>query len=157
MRPYPEEIILALQRGTSAHFLPELKSSYAQAQFMPAQLLFGIALRDANTAAQDLVDANRELRALIADVSAALAAIDRPDAAAAREVAGGLPPAAADIKLSSLRAEYDALRSIICNLAPVIEPAGDDATLAPLADARKRIYAWFSADATKRAVPILNH
>ena len=157
MRPYPEEIILALQRGMSAHFLPELKSSYAQAQFMPAQLLFGIALRDANTAAQDLIDANRVLRALLAEVQSALGAVDRDDARVAVEVFGTLPAPATDVKLSSLRAEFDGLRMVFSRLAPVLEPAGEDEGLVALRPIRRKVYDWFSADARKRAVPILNN
>lgn len=157
MRPYPEEIVLALQRGMSAHFLPELKSAYAQAQFMPAQLLFGIALRDADAAAQNLIDANRELRALLDDVKPALATIDRDDARAALNVFDNLPQPAQDVKLSSLRAEFDGLRQAFCDLAPVLEPAGEDAALAALQPARTKVYAWFAADARKRTVPILNN
>lgn len=157
MRPYPEEIILALQRGMSAHFLPELKSSYAQAQFMPAQLLFGIALRDADGAVQNLIDANRELRALLAEVQSALGAADRDDARAAAEVFSALPSPATDVKLSSLRAEFDGLRTAFSRLAPVLEPAGEDEGLAALRPIRRKVYDWFAADARKRAVPILNH
>jgi len=157
MRPYPEEIVLALQRGFAAHFLPELKSSYAQAQFMPAQMLFGIAVRDFDTAAQDLVDANRDLRALLADLDAALAHVDRDDARRARQSLAGLPASAADVRLASLRAEFDALRQIFCDLTTLVEPAAGDPALAPVAPLRARIYAWFSADARKRSIPLLNN
>lgn len=157
MRPYPEEIIQAIQRGISAHFLPELKSSYAQAQFMPAQLLFGIALRDANTAAQDLVDNNQALRALLSDFEAGLDLIDSADVSHARAVLAGLPSHAADIKLASLRAEFDGLREAFCTLAPMLEPAGEDPKLAPLSSVRERAYAWFAADAKKRTVALLNN
>lgn len=157
MRPYPEEVIQALQRGMASHFLPELKSSYAQAQFMPAQILFGVALRDFDAAAQDLLDANHALRALLADVHTALAEIDHKDARAARDTLAALPASATDIRLSSLRAEFDGLRALFCKLAPVLEPAVDDPDLAPLVPVRKQIYAWLSADARKRTVPILNN
>jgi hypothetical protein len=154
MRPYPEEVVQALQRGLTAHFLPEVTSAYAQAQAMPAQMLFGIALRDFDSAAQDLIDANRGLRALLADLDAALALVDRDDARRAR---APLPAPAADVRLASLRAEYDALRQVICDLTPFIEPAADDPALAPLTDVRGRIYTWFSADARKRSIPLLNN
>jgi hypothetical protein len=157
MRPYPEEIIQALQRGMAAHFLPELTSSYAQAQFMPAQLLFGIALRDAEGAAQSLIDANRELRALLQEATDVLRGIDREDAAAAAKVLERLPAPAGDVRLSSLRAELDGLRTLFCEIAPVLEPAADDPDLALLRDVRLRTYAWFSQDARKRTVPILNN
>jgi hypothetical protein len=157
VRPYPEEIILALQRGVSAHFLPELKSAYAQAQFMPAQLLFGIALRDANTAAQDLVENNLALRSLLADVADGLTGIDRDDARAAATALAALPPTAPDIRLTSLRTEFDALRQAFCDIAPLLEPAADDPALAPLRSVRDSAYLWFSTDARKRAIPILNN
>lgn len=157
MRPYPEEIILALQRGMSAHFLPELKSSYAQAQFMPAQLLFGIALRDADGAAQNLIDANLELRGLLSEVQSTLGGVDRDDARAAASVFATLPAPAVDVKLSSLRAEFDGLRTAFSRLAPVLEPAGEDDGLVALRPIRRKVYDWFSADARKRTVPILNN
>lgn len=157
MRPYPEEVIQALQRGVATHFFPELTSSYAQAQFMPAQMLFGIALRDFDSAAQDLTDANRELRDLLADIDAGLAQIDRDDARKARVTLSHLPQPASDIRLTSLRAEYDGLRQAFCGLAPLIEPAPDDRALAALTPVRERVYAWFSADARKRSIPLLNN
>ena len=132
-------------------------SAYAQAQFMPAQILFGVALRDFDAAAQNLLDANCELRALLEQVAAALALVDRADARSARTLLASLPIAAADVRLASLRAEFDGLRDIFCKLAPLIEPAADDPDLAALAAARREVYAWFSADAKKRTVPILNN
>jgi hypothetical protein len=154
MRPYSEEVVLALQRGMAAHFAPELRSQYAQSQFGAAALLFGIALRDADTAAQNLIDANRELRELLADVHAALGSIDERRAEIGRSALARMPAAAADVRLSSLRAEFDGLRAVFSELAPVIEPAGDDGEMG---EVRKRVYAWFSADARKRVVPILNN
>ena len=157
MRPYPEEVIQALQRGVASHFFPELTSAYAQAQFMPAQILFGVALRDFDAAAQNLLDANRELRSLLEQVAAALALIEREDARSARELSAMLPAPSADVRLASLRAEFDGLRDIFCKLAPLIEPASADPELVPLAAVRREVYAWFSADAKKRTVPILNN
>ena len=157
MRPYPEEIVQALQRAAGAHFAPELTSTYAQSQFGVGSMLFGIAVRDANTAAQDLVDANRDLRALLSDIEAALPSVQHAAAAAAREALAALPQPAANLHLSALRAEFDGLRGAFGKLAPVLEPAGDDPTLAPLAPLRERAYAWFSADARRRSFPLLNN
>jgi hypothetical protein len=141
----------------AAHFLPELSSSYAQSQFGAGSMLFGIALRDHDTAAQDLRDANAALRELLGQIDEALAQI-RGDAAAAGHAAiAAVPPAAPDVRLSSLRAEFDGLRQAFCALAPLIEPAGDDPGLAPLASARAKAYAWFSTDARRRSVPLLNN
>ena len=114
MRPYPEEIVQALQRGVSSHFAPELRSTYAQSQFGASAMLFGIALREADTAAQDLVTANGELRALLSEVEAALASVDASHAQAGRAALAKMPAAAADLRLSSLRAEFDGLRTVFC-------------------------------------------
>jgi hypothetical protein len=64
---------------------------------------------------------------------------------------------AANIYLSSLRAEFDGLRQVFCELAPILEPAADDPALAPLLALRERAYAWFSADARRRSFPLLNN
>jgi hypothetical protein len=157
VRPYSEEVVQALQRAMAAHFLPELKSSYAQSQFGAAAMLFGIALRDADSAVQDLVDANAQLRELLADAGVALSAIDDDRAKAALATVAALPARAGDLRMSSLRAEYDGLRDAFSRLAPVIEPAADDPALGPLAPVRQRVYAWFSSDAARRTVPLLNN
>jgi hypothetical protein len=156
MRPYPEELMRILQNGVVSHFAPELQSNYGKAQFAFSMLLFGVAQRDFDTAVPDLVDANTTLRLLLADVAAALATIDRNDAREARERVSALPGPADSLRLSALRAENDALRAALASLAPVIEPAADDAGLAPLRDVRERIYAHLSTDARKRIVPILS-
>lgn len=157
MRPYPEEIVQALQRAAGAHFAPELQSTYAQSQFGVGSMLFGIAVRDANTAAQDLLDANRDLRAILADIDGALQVTNHPGAGPGREAIAALPPPAPDIRLTSLRTEFDALRQAFTALAPLIEPAAEDAALAPMAPLRERTYAWFSADARRRSFPLLNN
>lgn len=157
MRPYPEEIIQALQRGMASHFAPELRSTYAQSQFGAAAMLVGIALRDADTTAQDLVTANAELRALLAEVESAVGSIDAARAEIGRAALTKTPSAAADLNLSTLRAEFDGLRTVFSELAPVIEPAGEDPGLAGLRDVRAKVYAWFAADARKRTVPLLNN
>lgn len=157
MRPYPEEIMQALQRGMVSHFAPELRTTYAQSQFGAAAMLFNVALRDVDTAAQDLVTANAELRELLAEVEAALGSIDGARAEVGRAALAKMPAVAADLRLSSLRAEFDGLRTVFSELAPVIEPAGEDAALAGLREVRAKVYAWFAADARKRTVPLLNN
>jgi hypothetical protein len=156
MRPYPEEVLRAIQTGVSAHFAPELKSSYGQAQFAFSMLLFTIVQRDYDTAVPDIVEANRALRDLLASAHAALASIDRDDARFARQAAAALPPPAASLRLSALRAENEALRAIVSTLTPVIEPADDDPKLAPMKPVRAAIYAHLAADAKRRIFPILS-
>ena len=156
MRPYPEEVLRAIQTGVSAHFAPELKSAYGQAQFAFSMLLFTIIQRDYDTAVPDLVDANAALRALLTDAATALASIDRDDARAAREATAALPQHAPSLRLSALRAENEALRTILSALTPVIEPADDDPTLAPMKPVRAAIYAHLAADAKRRIFPILS-
>ena len=155
MRPYPEEVARIIQAGIAAHFAPELRSTYAQAQLAFSALLFMVLQRDFDGIAEDLVRSNRELRALLADADAALAGISGDEAAAARATIAALPPPVSDVRLSSLRAEYDALRAAFATLAPVLEPAADDERLAPLRDLRSRTFAWFAADAKRRSVPVL--
>jgi hypothetical protein len=155
MRPYPEEILRAIQSGVAAHFAPELKSTYGQAQFAFSMLLFTVVQRDYDTAVQDLVDANAALRELLASTETALAAIDRDDARAARE-AIALPQPAQSLRLSALRAEHEALRGIVCQLTPLIELAGDDPALAAMKPVRAAIYSYLSADAKRRIFPILS-
>ncbi len=156
MRPYPEEVLRAIQTGVSSHFAPELKSAYGQAQFAFSMLLFTIVQRDYDTAVPDLVDANRTLRDLLASAHAALGSIERDDARAARETAAAPPPPAPSLRLSALRAENEALRAMISALTPVIEPAGDDPSLAPMKPVRTAIYAHLAADAKRRIFPILS-
>jgi hypothetical protein len=156
MRPYPEEVLRAIQTGVSSHFAPELKSAYGQAQFAFSMLLFTIIQRDYDTAVPDLVDANRALRDLLASAHDALEHIERDDARAAHAAAAALPPPAASLRLSALRAENEALRTIISALTPVIEPADDDPALAPMKPVRAAIYAHLAADARRRIFPILS-
>jgi hypothetical protein len=155
MRPYPEEILRAIQSGVVAHFAPELKSTYGQAQFAFSMLLFTIVQRDYDSAVPDLVDANAALRELLASAHDALADVDRDDARAARE-AVVLPQPAPSLRLSALRAENEALRAILCQLTPLIEPAEDDPTLIPMKPVRQSIYAHLTADARRRIFPILS-
>lgn len=155
MRPTQEEIIRALQGGIMAHYLPELQSQYAKAQFAFGMILFTILQKDFDGIAQDLVDANAGLRPLIAEAGTALDAIDSDDARAARATIDALPPPAGSVRLSDLRAENDALRAAVAGMAPLIEAAADVAYLAPLRDVRAKLYAYLLADSQRRAVPIL--
>jgi len=155
MRPYPEEVIRAIQGGVAAHFAPELRSTYSQAQFAFSMMLFTIAQRDYDSAVPDLLDANKTLRSVLADAAAALEGIAGDAAAVARTALAALPPAAGSLRLSDLRKENEALRDGVCTLAPLIEPAEDIAQLAPLRPARAAIYAFLLEDARRRIVPIL--
>ena len=155
MRPYPEEVVRAIQAGIAAHFAPELGSNYAQAQFAFSMILFGVIQRDFDTAVPDLVEDSKTLRTLLADASAALAGIDGDEARAARDAIAALPAPSASLRLSALRAENEALRGAIGRLAPLIEPAADIAGLAALRPARAAIFAHLLADAKRRIVPIL--
>mgnify|MGYP001574935368 FL=1 len=155
MRPYPEEVLRAIQTGVMTHFAPELKTPYAQAQFAFSMLLFAIIQRDYDTAVPDLVDANQSLRELLASTDTALAALDRNDARAARDAIAALPPPATTLRLSALRAEHEALRNAVCTLTPLVEPAADVPELASLTSVREQLFNWLSADAKRRIFPIL--
>ncbi len=155
MRPYPEEVVRAIQAGIAAHFAPELQSNYAQAQFAFSMILFGVIQRDFDTAVPDLVEDNKALRTLLADASAALASVAGDEARGARAVIAALPAPAESLRLSALRAENEALRAAIGGLAPLIEPAADVAGLAALRPVRAAVFAHLLADAKRRIVPIL--
>lgn len=155
MRPYPEEVLRAIQSGVMAHFAPELTTPYAQAQFAFSMILFAIVQRDYDTAVPDLVDANTALRDLLASAATAIASLDRDDARAARDAVTALPPPAAALRLSALRAENEALREAVCKLTPLVEPAADVPELAPLKSVREQLFTWLSADAKRRTFPIL--
>lgn len=155
MRPYPEEVVRAIQAGIAAHFAPELQSTYSQAQFAFSMILFGVVQRDFDTAVPDLIDDSKKMRDLFAQVSAALDGVEPSRAAAAREVIAALPEPAGSLRLSALRAENEGLRTAIGKLAPVIEPAADVPGLAVLRPARQAMFAYLLADAQRRIVPIL--
>lgn len=155
MRPYPEEVLRAIQTGIGAHFMPEVKSDYAKAQFAFTMLLFTIVQRDFDGVAQDLVDANAALRTLIGKLDAGLVSVT--GAGAVREQIAALAPSATSVRLSDLRREHDALRAVIASAAPLIEPAGDDDALAALRAVRAEIYAHLQSDARRRMVPILGN
>ena len=155
MRPYPEEVQRAIQMVMMSHFAPELTSSYSQRELGIVMLLFSIIQRDYDTAVPDLIEHNAKLRELLGAASRALAALDRDDARAGREAIAALPGATDSLRLSALRAEHDALRGALSSLAPLIEPAADDPSLAPLREVRAKAFAHLAADAKRRSVPML--
>src|SRR5437879_6432037 len=152
MRPYPEEVLRSIQSGIVAHFAPEVQSTYGKAQFAFSMMLFTIALRDYDSAVPDLLEANGTLRGLLADAAESLGAVESDAARAARDRIEALPAATASLKLSDLRDDNVVLRETVAALAPVIEPAADDASLAPMREVRTKLYAYLSADAKKRSV-----
>jgi hypothetical protein len=156
MRPYPDEVLRAIQIGVMTHFAPELKSTYATAQFAFSMMLFTIAQRDYDTAVPDLLEANKTLRSLLDDASSALAELGSEAARAARQVIADLPPPSSSLALSALRAEQDGLRAAASALAPLIEPANDVDALAPLRPIRTAILDWLKSDAQRRVVPVLS-
>jgi hypothetical protein len=155
MRPYPEELLRIIQTAVGAHLAPEVASAYGKAQFAFSMLLFGIAQQRYDTAVPDLLEANEALRGLLAQAAEALARVDGAAAAEGRAAIASLPPAETSLALSALRKENDALRGVLSSLAPLIEPAGDDESRAPLREVRTAVYAHLQADARRRVVPIL--
>jgi hypothetical protein len=155
VRPYPDEILRAIQTATMAHFGPEVQSTYGKAQLAFSMLLFGIAQRDYDGAVPDLIEENRRVRSLLADAATALGRLDRDDARGSRERIDALPAPTTSLRLSDLRTEQAALRKAIAELAPLIEPAADDASLVALREVRSAIFAYLLEDAKKRSVPIL--
>lgn len=119
-------------------------------------MLFGIAQREMDAAVPDLQAANAELRSLLGDAGRAIEGMTNPDVTAARAALAALPAPDTTLRVSALRREHEALRAAVCVLAPLVEPAGEDATLAGLLDVRAALYAHLRADAQKRSVPILS-
>jgi hypothetical protein len=156
MRPYPEEVLKALQAGVGAHFAPELSSNYARAQFAFSMLLFMVIQRDYDSAVPDLIEANAALREMLGEASASLATIPRDDARTALRSLSVLPEPAASLRLSALRSENEALKAGVSSIAALVERAADEDELEPLRAVRTKMYAWFAADARKRIVPILS-
>ena len=155
MRPYPEEIQRAVQMVMMSHFAPELTTAFSQRELGVVMLLFQIMQRDYDSAVPDLIDQNARLRALLGETADALAPVDRDNARAGRDAIAALSRPTDSLRLSALRQENDALRAVIAALAPLIEPAGDDASLAHLRAVRLKIYHHLRDDAKRRAVPIL--
>jgi hypothetical protein len=155
MRPYPEEVLKAIQNVTMQHFGPELTSPFSQRELMIVGLMFSIAGRGRDTEVPDLIEENRTLREILGEANSALSQITHADAEAAREAIAALPRTETSLKLSDLRRENDALRAALASLAPLIEPAAEDAALAPLRDVRAKAYAHLKADAARRQVPML--
>jgi hypothetical protein len=155
MRPYPDELLRAINLVFAQHLMPELRTPFSQREAGIVMLLFNIAQRDYDTAVPDLIEENAKLRTLLDEASGALAAVERDDARAARAALAALPARTESLRLSVLRVENDALRGAMSALAPLIEPAADDASLAPLRDVRAKVYAHLKADAQRRAVPML--
>jgi hypothetical protein len=156
MRPYPEEVVRAIQSGVMTHFAPELTSTYAQAQLAFGMLLFAIVQRDYDTAVPDLIAASAALRDLLASADAGLALIDSEEAHTAREAIAAIPGQALSLRLSDLRAEDEALRDALGKLAPLVEPAADVPALAPLRPVRASMCEWLAVDAKRRIFPILS-
>jgi hypothetical protein len=155
MRPYPEELQRAIQAVMMGHFAPELTSAFSQREMGIVLLLFNIAQRSADTAVPDLIDENAALRELLNEIANSLAAVDRPGARTAVETIATLPGATDSLRLSALRAENDTLRGALAAFAPLIEPAADDPSLAPVREVRTKVYAHLKSDAQRRAVPML--
>ena len=156
MRPYPDELLRAIQAGVGAHLAPEVQSTYGRAQFGFAMLLFTIAQRDYDSAVPDLIADNQHLRDILAETADALAAIKSDTATELRRAIAALEPPITSLRLSDLRTENATLRTALANAAPLIEPAADDAALAPLRNVRMKVFAYLKSDAKQRVVPILS-
>ena len=155
MRPYPEELLRAVQMVMVSHFAPELQTAYSQRELGIVALLFSIVQRDYDTAVPDLIAHNAALRGLLVEVRRGLDGIDSADATEARERIERLPEPAVSLRLSELRGESDALRAALSALAALIEPAADDPALAALRNVRLKVYEHLRNDAKRRSVPML--
>ena len=150
-------MLRAIQTATMAHFAPEVQSTYGKAQLAFSMLLFGIAQRDYDSAVPDLIEENRRLRALLADADAALGGSLESDARRTRASASRrCLRATASLRLSDLRAEHGgAARRRSRELAPLIEPAADDARWRRCATCARRSSRTCWRTRASASVPIL--
>lgn len=162
MRPTVIEIIRGLQGSITGHILPELSSSYAQAQAMYSMILLEIAVTHQDMAAADLVESNRAFAALLQKTRSALAQMASADGSPAevRDVAAALAtadltPSEASIKLSDLSAEWARLAGLVCRAAPLVERSASDDSLAPLRPLRQEYISVLRDDSQRRLVPVL--
>lgn len=162
MRPTVVEIIRGLQGSITGHILPELSSSYAQAQAMYSMILLEIAVTHHDTAAADLVESNRAFASLLQKTQPVLAQMaskagcpaEVKDAATAL-AAADLTPRETSIKLSDLGAEWARLAGLLCLAAPLVERAATDDALAALRPLRQEYISVLRDDSQRRLVPVL--
>jgi hypothetical protein len=118
MRPNSEEVLRGVQGALLTYVLPELRSQFALSELTLASALLGMVAAELDGAAQRLVDANAELRALLGRAAGAVEG----------DLAGELRALAAErdgsVRLADLSAANERLREALARLAVHAEAAG---------------------------------
>jgi len=160
MRPHSLEIIHGIQSSLITHVMPELRSSFAQAQLMYITMLLNVVAKYWDGGVQALVDDNRKMREIFgqaADVLTSLAGA-RPagdiDALAA-DLRAGAQERPCSLTMTDLMQENNRLRALLARLAPLCERAEADPALAALRPLREKLVHHMREEAQQRAVPIL--
>lgn len=147
MRPNAVEIVRGLQTTLMTEILPEVASAYGQERLQMALFLTENLAQMWDTQVEDLVHDNREMREILRQATAAIAALPpahRPREL--RELASSLRAAArgrdeGSLALSALAKRNEELGRLLERLAVVCEDAVGDPGLEPLMPVRQRIYA----------------
>lgn len=157
MRPHGLEVIQGIQTALMTQVLPDVQSSFAQAQLLYITLLLNALARYWDDGVQNLVDNHREMRDIFAHAADALDTM--PPDAELQTLAADLRTEAAratpSLKMTALLEEDDRLRGLLARLAPLCDRAEAESTLAPLLPVRQRLLQFLRRDAQQRIVPIL--
>jgi hypothetical protein len=160
VRPHSLEIIQGLQNVLITHIMPELRSSYAQAQAMYMILLLGVLTRYWDGRVQALDDDNREMRGLFEDAAEALGSVGtsrrqgEPDALAA-ELRGEAGRTSTSLRMTDLLEENNRLRALLARLAVICDRAEIDPALSALKPLRLKLVEHMRREVSQRIVPIM--
>ncbi len=157
MRPTTLEVIRGLQGAVVGQIIPELSSSYAQAQGMYSVMLLEVMATHQETAAHELVESNRALSTLLQRTLSALGDVSATEAVEVREAlaAADLAPNEASIKLPDLRAEWCRLAELVCRAVPLVERSPSEPGLTSLKPLRAEYLEALRGDVQRRMVPVL--
>jgi hypothetical protein len=160
VRPHSLEIIQGLQNALITHIMPELRSSYAQAQAMYMILLLNVLARYWDGHVQALVDDNREMRGLFEGAAEALGSVGtfrregEPDALAA-ELRGEAGRTSTSLRMTDLLEENNRLRALLARLAVICDRAEVDPALSALKSLRLKLVEHMRREVSQRIVPIM--
>lgn len=160
MRPHSLEIIQGIQNALLTQVMPELRSSFAQAQLMYITMLLNVVAKHWDGGVQALVDDDRRMREIFRQAAEVLASLasTRP-AAEIDSLAADLQDAAQErpcpLTMTDLMQENNRLRALLARLAPLCERAEAEPALAPLLPLRQKLVDHMREEARQRVVPVL--
>ena len=146
MRPNAVEILQGLQQALMMNILPELKTAYAQDQVQLSLMLLQAVAQEWDTAADNLVKDNREMRDIFKEAVAVIGGI--PRAMRPRELRGLISPLRKAARgregdsfaISALSERNNELKALLERLLVACEEAVGDPRLEALMPLRQRIY-----------------